>query len=844
MKEKLSGILNFLKEKLQQLLLFIRPYWKKLWHFSVFNRPRFKQVGIGQKLLSLGYTFVVCLFLFLFAIETNFLWIFGHMPSMKEVKNPKMALITEIYSAQKELMGTFYVEQRKPVAFEEINPNTVNALIATEDVRFYKHHGLDMRSLASAVFSTVKGNKRGGSTITQQLVKNVYRTRTFKAKGMLGYIPLVRTIIAKLKEWITAVKIEFFFSKKEILTMYLNVVDFGNNSFGIKTASEYYFSKTPLKLKTEESALLIGLLKAPTTYNPKNNLKRATERRNTVLSQMAKYGYITEKENEQLSNKKIRLRIKEIVQEKGIAPYFRDALVRNLKDWCEENDYNIYTDGLKIYTTIDGTMQRLAEQSVKENMAQLQASFESGFWGHGNWFDYHIALEKQEQRKTIPTGLNAKARKKAIENLPQTPTEEMFTYILEHSSVYRQLKNSGLSKDSVMALLSVKKPMTIYWRGDNRKEKMSSIDSLKYYYQLLKCGFVAIEPSTGHVKAWVGGNSWDYFKYDHVDQAKRQPGSSFKPILYAAALEKGKGPCDTYTDKPVSFDVIEDGKPAKWEPRNAERSYTYKPMTLRTAVARSINTVAAQVTSDIGPKAVVNMARKLQIESPLDPTLSIGLGTSDVTLLELVNSYTAFANRGKIRKPVLVTKILDSKGDNAGYTEPEEEQAMTEENAYLMTFLLRGGIEDAGGTSRRLYSYGICNGEIGGKTGTSNEYADGWFVGITPSLVAGSWVGCDDRRIHFNGANGQGGKTALPIYGRFMQLIYNNSAAGVSPGKFFKPDNLVKSTDCYIPYTEQGTTVLDTLDDTDIMDSLSKILEQMQLEQEEGTVETPAETSE
>jgi penicillin-binding protein 1A len=825
--DKIKGAFRFLINKLNDLRLLLLPFWKKLWYFSNFNKSRYASIGKAKKMLSWLYTIFISFILFIVAFETNFLWIFGHMPSMKEVRNPKIALITEVYSADKKLMGTFFVEQRTPVDFNEINPKTIEALIATEDVRFYKHHGLDFYALSSALIATIQGKKRGGSTITQQLVKNVYRTRNFNSKGLLGYIPLVRTIIAKLKEWITALKIEFYYSKKEILTMYFNVVDFGNNSFGIKTASEFYFSKNPSKLKVEEGALLVGLLKAPSYYNPKNSITKATERRNVVLSQMAKYSFITEKEKEKLSKKKVKLRVKEIVHEQGIAPYFRTALVKELKDWCDDNDYNVYTDGLKIYTTIDSRLQTHAEQAVEENMAQLQANFEGGFWGHGNWFDYKIALEKRDYQKLNPTPKPKKGQPKPT--VPLTPTEIMLLQIVEQSSQYKLLLNQGLSKDSVLALMEVKKPITIYWRGKTKKTNMSAIDSIKYYNQVLKCGLVAIEPKLGHVKAWVGGNHWDYFKYDHVNQAKRQAGSSFKPILYAAALESGMGPCDEFVDKPVSFPTIEDGKEVLWEPRNAERSYTYKPMSLRIAVAKSINTVAAQTTDKIGPNKVVKMAKKLKIDSKLDETLSIGLGTSDVTLLELTNAYTAFANKGKIRKPVLVTRIEDNKGEEIVTFKDKAEQAISEENAYLMTFLLRGSIEEGGGTSRKLYSYGVCEGEIGGKTGTSNNNSDGWFVGVTPQLVAGVWVGCDNRLIHFENANGQGGRTALPIFGRFLQLVYNDKATGIKPGTFEKPSKLEKSIDCYTPYVAKDTTHLDEIDDSDIMDSLSKILDQMQI---------------
>lgn len=830
----LSVVLGFLNK----IRLMLLPYWKGLWHFSFFNRTRFKSIGFFKKFLSLGYTFILSLLLFLLAMEINFLWIFGHMPSMKEVRNPKIALITEVYTADKKLMGTFFVEQRKPVTFKQIHPKTVEALIATEDIRFYQHHGLDFYALSSAVFSTFQGNKRGGSTITQQLVKNVYRTRTFSAKGLLGYVPLVRTIIAKLKEWITALKIEFYYSKEDILTMYFNVVDFGNNSFGIKTASEYYFSKSPEKLKVEESAVLVGLLKAPSYYNPKNNLERARDRRNVVLSQMHKYGFIDSLSEVKLSSKKLRLKIKEIVQEQGIAPYFRAALVKELKDWCEENDYNVYTDGLKIYTTIDSRIQKHAETAVEENLAELQQAFENSFWGHSNWFDYKIALEKRDLLQARPELRKLKDKSQ----MPLTGTERMVKSLVEISSKYKSLLAQGFSKDSAWKEMEKKTDITVYWRGKTKETRMSAIDSIKYYNQLLKCGLVSIEPQTGHIKAWVGGNNWDYFKYDHVNQARRQAGSTFKPMLYAAAYEEGLGPCDEIVDKPVSIPVIDKGEEVMWEPKNADHRCTFKPMTLRTAVGRSINTVAAQLTQQIGPDKVVKMAQKLGIKSKLEPAMSIALGTNDVHLLELTNAYSAFVNEGKTVKPLFVTEIKDHKGNGIVKFKVEEKRVMTEENAYLMTFSLRGGIEERDGTSRALYRYGICyDNEIGGKTGTSENNADGWYVGITHNLITGVWVGCDDMRIHMQGQSGQGGRTALPVFGRFMQLLYEDPATGIKKGKFPKPSRLEKSTECQTIYIAQDTVVVDSFEDQWMNDSILRMIEEgaLELPEEDLPVETP-----
>ncbi|MEZ4773368.1 MAG: transglycosylase domain-containing protein [Bacteroidia bacterium] len=818
MLEFFQRALAFVSRKSTWLSLFavlaiglkkLRKAWQKLWFYSIFNRKDFKEASFGKKILRVGYTGVICIVLFVVAMEINFLWLFGYLPSMRDVINPRVSLPTEIYSADNQLMGSFYIVRRKPVTFEEINPQTLDALIATEDIRFYQHSGLDIYALFGAVFSTVSGSKRGGSTITQQLVKNIYNTRRTSSGGLLGLIPVVNTIVAKLKEWNTALKIEFFLEKEEIITLYLNAVDFGNNSHGLQIASEYYFSKQPADLKVEESALLIGMLKGPSLYNPRRNPELALERRNVVLSQMEKYGYLQPEEKAKAEKRPIRLKIREIAKEKTVAPYFRAALVRELTEWCEENNYNLYTDGLKIYTTIDSRMQRYAETSVKQNMTTIQRSFESGFGGYKYWFDSKIEQEKKDYLKENPP---PKGQKKP--ELPPMPTEVFLQSLIEQSDTYQRLVASGKTKEEALKEMNKPARRSLFFQNNERKVWISSVDSIKHIAQMMHCGLVSIEPTTGAVKAWVGGTNWNWFQYDHVDQAKRQAGSTFKAILYAAALQNDLEPCSMFTDKQVSFLTENDGKEEVWDPQNSDEVFTNKEMTMRSAMAKSVNTIAAQVTEQIGPDEVIKMARKLGIESDLDETLSIGLGPSSVSLLELTRAYTAFCNEGRLCQTRLVDRIIGYDDEEIAVFKPKPQKAISKHDAYSMVFMLRGSVEEPGGTSRRLYSYGICNNnEIGGKTGTSTNYADGWYIGITPALVTGVWVGAENMKVHFENANGQGGRTALPIFGQYMQMVYNDSKTGVKRGKFTAPEDYTLNLDCAKTQAKTTATVTNASSD-------------------------------
>ncbi|UKJ05929.1 penicillin-binding protein 1A [Solitalea lacus] len=741
----------------------IRNFFKKINAFLPKNK--FLRVLI--------YLFVSVIVFFL-AVDLNLFWLFGYSPGFKDLKNPPLATASELYSADSVLIGRYYKENRTPVEYKDLPENLKNALIDTEDARFYNHSGIDIRSLFSSIFSTLSGDRRGASTITQQLSKNLYQTRRQKSFGLLTHIPVLRTLIYKTKEWITAVKLEMVYSKNEILTLYLNTVPFGNNSFGIKVAANKYFNKQVNQLATEESAVLIGMLKATSTYNPISNPEKSAERRNVVLSQMEKYHHLSKSEYDHLSKLPIilDLRYKEDnLQEKD--SYIRAAVANWLKDWAKENEYDIYADGLKIYTTIDSRMQKYAEEAVADRMAWIQRRF-YGYWQKRNpWTN--------EEGDEIPNYLET-----MIERLP----------------LYKDLQKKFKGNvDSINAALNSPKRMKVFtWKGE-RDTTFSTIDSVQYYSKILQVGMLTVEPSSSHIKTWVGGINNDYFKFDHVIQSKRQAGSTFKPFVYLTAIDKGMSPCDKIKDQPVTINYIENGEPKSWSPKNADWHFTGYDMTLRWAMGKSCNSVTAQLTEKVGWDNVVKYAHKCGIESPLKSVPSVGLGSNDVNLFEMVSAYSVFLNKGVYSKPLLVTKIYDKDGKMIKEFKPEPKRVLSEETAWLMIYMLQGGIQEPGGTSQALWEYDLFkNGnEIGGKTGTTSNYSDGWYMGVTKDLVTGTWVGCDDRNIHFmSSAYGEGSKTALPIFGKFMEKVYSDPHLGITMGKFPKPTIKIK-TKYYCP---------------------------------------------
>ncbi len=714
------------------------------------------------------------LFIFyIIAVNANLFWLFGPTPDLKTLENPRSELASEVYSGDGELLGKYFIENRSPVDYEQISPNVINALVATEDVRFERHSGVDFKATLSIPWYILKGDPKGSSTLSQQVAKNLYRTRKDETSGLLGSVPGLNMLIIKTKEWITAIKIERNYTKREIITMYLNTVDFGSNAFGIRTAARTYFRKEPHELSVPEAAMLVGLLKSTTYYNPVRNPENAKRRMTTVLAQMNKYGYLPDPNFEKLketSVKKLVARYQVENHNRGTAQYFRSYIQDDfLKRWCRENGKSLYRDGLRIYTTLDSRMQQYAEEAVVQHMSDVQRKFFTYWKGRNPWRD--------EQGKEIPN---------FIENA------------FKKSSRYKELKEHyGKDEDSIWIVAKKPVKMRVFsWKGEI-DTTLSPLDSIRYFKRFLHTGLMAMDPQTGEIKAWVGGIDFKYFKYDHVKQGRRQPGSSFKPIVYATAIDNGFTPCTPVVDAPVTFARDEKGEP--WTPQNSDGPPSGETITLRRALGRSINTVSAYLVKNMGPTKVVDYAKRLGITSPLEAVPSIALGSQDVSVYELLGAYGTFVNQGVWTKPKYITRIEDRKG-NILWEEPTQTvEALSDETAYLMVHMLKGPLEESGGTARGLYRYKFTykgNTEIGGKTGTTQNYSDGWFVGITPKLVAGVWVGGDDRSIHFRGKDGEGGRIALPAFGLFMEKVFADPALEVRNTKFKRPKNLSVQLDC------------------------------------------------
>ena len=722
------------------------------------------------KTISALMSFIVAFILYLVAVDINFLWLFGKSPDMATIKNPITNQATEIYSADSVMIGKFFSENRTPVEYEDVNPVFWKALVDTEDERFYKHFGIDFQGVFAAIKDfALHNDARGASTITQQLAKNMFRVRTQYSTGLLGKIPGLKILIMKSKEWITAVKIEQLFTKKEILTMYANTVDFGSNAFGIKTACKTYFGNTPAELTTEQAAVLVGMLKATTYYNPRLNPDNSLRRRNTVMNNMVAHGDLASAQYDSLKNLPITLNYSVESTYDGQATYFREAIANYLRDWCKENGYDLYNSGLKIYTTIDTKMQKYAEEAARKQMKVVQRNFDN-HWGNTNpWQD--------ENHNEIPNFIEDIAKK-----LP----------------VYKYLSEKYADEpDSISYWLN--KPHTVklfdYDKGTIEKE-MSTLDSIRYMERFMHCGFVAMEPNTGYVKAWVGDLAFDTWKYDKVT-AMRQPGSTFKLFVYAEAMNQGLTPCDKRRDEYFSMRVYDKFKKKEvtWAPTNANGYFTGDSMPLKAAFAQSISSVAVKLGQEVGIDNIVNTAHAMGIKSPLDNTPSLALGSSDVNLLELVNAYSTVVNDGKAHDPVLVTRILDRDGNEIYVAPSEQRQAIPYKSAFLMQQLLLGGLREPGGTSMSLWRYvrAYNDTEFGGKTGTSNNHSDAWFVGVSPKIVVGAWVGGEYRSIHFRtGALGQGSRTALPICGNFLESLLGDPAFKRYHGKFAKPTDEIE----------------------------------------------------
>lgn len=716
--------------------------------------------------------------LFLIAIfftMLSFGWL-GFMPTFEELENPKANLATEVYADSGELLGYIGIQNRSNVNYKDISPNMINALIATEDARFREHSGIDARSLFRVLTKTILGGHKssgGGSTLTQQLAKNLFPREKKSAVG---------TVYAKLKEWIVAIKLERNYSKDEILSMYLNTVDYGSNAFGIKAASHTFFTKLPSELEVEEAAVLVGLLKAPTTYNPVRNPENALKRRNTVLSQMEKYGYLTSEQLEAKSAQPIKLKYNPQAHDEGIATYFREMLRNYMKDWCKTHykpngdQYDVHKDGLRIYTTINYQMQKNAEDAVKEHFKYLQNEFFKHTKGY---------------RDAPFTGIS------------RADIEKYYLQAMKNSDRYRDLKEEGLSDKEIKANFEQKTKMRVFtWNGD-KDTMMSPWDSLRYYKHFLNTGMVSIEPQTGHIKVYVGGINYKHFKFDNAKLGRRQVGSTFKPYVYAAAMKDSDlSPCFEISNTPVTFEDYDN-----WTPKNSNKAREGEMVSLKWALANSVNFVSAALIKDYTtPQSVVNLVKQMGITTPMPAVPSICLGTADLSVMEMAEAMATFANKGVHKNPIFITKICDNKGMVLEVFNTKSNAALDEETAYLVLELMKG-VVDSGTGARLRYKYGLRS-TIAGKTGTTDNNSDGWFIGINPKLATAVWVGGELRSIHFRStALGQGASMALPVYGLFMQKCEKNPKLNFYKGDFDRPPSLEIDMDCsnYVQELQQGT---------------------------------------
>ena len=706
--------------------------------------------------------------LYVLVVRVDLFGLFGGMPSLREVENPENDVSSEIISADGVSLGRYFRYNRSQVHYNQLSKDLVNTLLISEDHRFYQHSGLDL----PAYFRVIKGiltasNSGGGSTLTQQLAKNLYTQNTDKnldgPLARLGKMP--RRIIQKTKEWIIAVNLEENFTKEEIIAMYLNTSDFSSNAFGIKVAAETYFNKQPDSLNLQESAILVGMLQAPSYYNPKRNPKHALQKRNEVLRKIYRHGYKikTQKQYDSIKSLPIKLNYSVQNQNQGLATYFRTVLGNYLIAYCNSKGIDLYNAGLKIHTTIDSRLQRYAEAAVEEQMKRLQGEFFRE-WKRRNrnpWVD--------EDGREIKDFLDKRIK--------QT----------EAYKIYEE--RYGENSDSLKIMLHKKKPMTVFtWKGE-RDTLFSSYDSLNYYKRFLATGMMAMDPTSGSIKAWVGGIDHKYFKFDHVRQSKRQPGSTFKPFIYGLAMESDYSPF--YKLRDISPQIKVKGQPA-WYPANSDNppKGTGEIMTIRQAMARSKNSISAQMMLALGPENVVEFAHRVGIESKLEPVYALCLGVNDVSLYEMVGAYCTFVNGGINTKPFFITRIEDKNGNIIENFVPKTKEAISEQTAYKMVYMLRGGVEEKGGSSAALDPELLRDNEVGGKTGTTNDASDGWYIGVTHDLVAGVWVGGDERGIHFPSWDfGQGARTARPIWASFMKRVYADPSTGIVKGPFKRPSN-------------------------------------------------------
>ena len=786
-----------IRKRIQACISYPFRLLRRFWHWYV-NLYKGRKWWI--KLSAIVGTLVILVLFYIFAVVVNLFWLFGKSPSAYDIMHPVNPEASEIYTSDSVLIGKYFDQNRTSVPYDSIAPIFIQALVDTEDERFYDHCGVDFQGLLAAAKDAAQGRARGASTITQQLVKNMFRIRTQYSTGLLGKVPGLGIFIKKSKEMIIAVELEMLNEKEDILRMYANTVDFGSNAFGIKTASKTYFNTTPSQLKVEEAAVLVGLLKATSTYNPRINPKNSLARRNVVLDNMCRHGHLTRSECDSLKQLPIRLKYNVESAYDGKALYFRIPLLEFFRENCP--DLDPYTDGLKIYTTLDSRMQNYAEEAVQEQMGDLQEKFDQHWRGIGEpWRD--------SRGQILPDFIENIARK---------------------TSAYKYLaKEYENNEDSIFYYLNQPHPVKLFDYEGGHEENISTMDSIRYMVRFLHTGFVAMEPQNGFVRAYVGDIDFDTWKYDKV-QAVRQPGSTFKMFVYAEAMEQGLTPRDTRKDSYIRMEVYDKEKDTTtyWQPHNANGVFTNALLPLRSAFAASVNTIAVNLGQEVGVGNVIKRAHAMGVKSPLQDIPSLPLGACGVNLFEMVNAYASVANNGVHVEPVLIEKIVDREGNVVYKAERKESRAMSERSAFYMQKMMEAGVRDGGGTSQVLGNQkymGKFNGDIdyGGKTGTSNNHSDAWFIGATPNLVGGAWVGGEYRCIHFrNGRLGQGSHTTLPIFGLFMKKVLTDTTlSGRYLSLYKKPaEDIDPSTYEYV-YTAPADTIpklnVDSLNISDIM---------------------------
>ena len=727
------------------------------------GKPKKKFFNYLFKFWLIVLTMFALLLLFFYGVVQE--W-FGPMPSFEELENPKSTLASEVYSSDGVILGTYFIENRSNVTYRQISPHLINALVAIEDIRFEDHSGIDERALLRVAYGLATGNhKGGGSTLTQQLAKNLFPR---------GYISKPQLVLRKFQEWVTAVKLERSYSKEEIIAMYLNTVTYGHNAYGIKSAAATFFDKSPDSLNLQEAALMAGVVNAPSRFSPISNPERSMQRRNLVLRQMEKYGFITNEVYDSVC--RLSLGVSKFSLQghnQGISRYFREYLRGAMKKWCENHykadgePYNLYKDGLRIYTTIDSRMQKYAEEAVREHLANdLQPSF----FKHWEGYTYAPFVFEDDDGK----------QSEEIES----KVDKIMRQAMKRSERYRKLKRAGADKDSIERSFHTPVPMRVFkWSGPV-DTVMTPMDSIRYYKFYLQAGLMSMETHTGFVRAYVGGIDYRYFQFDHVIQGKRQVGSTFKPFLYTLAMQEGEfTPC--YKVPNISYSV-ELGDGTFWSPRNSDDKRLGEEVTLKWALANSNNWISAYLMKRFSPQSVAKMAHNMGVVSDIPYVPAIALGTPDLSLYEMVGAMNTFANKGVYVQPIFVTRIEDKNGNLLDRFVPEKNEAMDEVTAYKMLKLMQGVVES--GTGIRLrYKYGYNN-PIAGKTGTTQNQSDGWFMGVTPDLTTGIWVGAEDRSVHFRTIKlGQGANMALPIWAIYMKKVYADPSLGISMGDFEPP---------------------------------------------------------